>query len=140
MTTIKKSLVIEDTVKLADLQLMFSAEPKLSEVFRFIETNYHQRITLSDVAAAVGYSPTYLTNRVRRQTGQTVQNWIIRRRMEAARSLLLESDQKIEEIAAKVGYQSMVHFFRQFRQHHGTSPQAWRKNGGNSQQIRLGVG
>ena len=116
-----------DTVKSADLKSIFPSNPQLSEVFRFIETNYYQSITLRDVAVAVGYSPTYLTNQVRKQTGQTVQNWIISRRMAAARSLLLETDEKVEEIAAQVGYQCMVHFFRQFRQHHGTTPQVWRR-------------
>lgn len=105
----------------------FLPDSLISKVFSFIEANYHQQITLSDVAVAVGYSSTYLTNLVRRQTGQTVQNWIIERRMAAARSLLLETEETVEEIAIKIGYHSVAHFFRQFRQHHRTSPQAWKK-------------
>jgi len=102
------------------------SEPPLSEVFRFIEANYHRPIALSDVAQAVGYSPAYLTDLSRRQTGQTVQRWIIERRMAAARFLLLETNQSVEQIAAQVGYHHAVHFFRQFRQIHGTTPRAWR--------------
>jgi YesN/AraC family two-component response regulator len=120
-------LPVTDTRKMVDLESIFLSDPLLSEVFNFIEANYQRQITLSDVALAVGYSSTYLTNLVRRQTGQTVQNWIIERRMSAARTLLLKTDETIEVIATKVGYQSMTHFFRQFRQHHRTSPQAWRK-------------
>ena len=107
---------------------IFPSDPQLSKVFQFIEANYHQSITLNDVAIEVGYSPTYLTHLVRTHTGQTVQKWIILRRMIAACSLLLETDEKIEDIAAKVGYNCAVHFFRQFRQHHGTTPQAWRNS------------
>lgn len=99
---------------------------QLSEVFQFIEANYHRPITLTDIANAVGYSPAYLTNLIGRQTGQTVHRWIIGRRMAAARSLLLETDEIMEHIAMKVGYHNVVHFFRQFRQFHGTTPQAWR--------------
>jgi transcriptional regulator GlxA family with amidase domain len=48
--------------------------------------------------------------------------------MAAARSLLVETLKRVEQIAALVGYQHPVHFFRQFRrQYHGTTPQAWRK-------------
>jgi YesN/AraC family two-component response regulator len=115
-----------DIIRSAAPESILPSDPQLSKVFDFIEANYHQSLTLSDVALTVGYSPSYLTNLVRRQTGQTVQSWIIERRMAAARSLLLETDEKVEEIAAKVGYQHPVHFFRQFRQHHGTTPQAWR--------------
>ncbi len=110
----------------ADPQLLLPSDPPLSEVFRFIEANYHRAIALGDVAQAVGYSPAYLTSLTRRQTGQTVQRWIIERRMAAARSLLLETDQVVEQIATQVGYHNAVHFFRQFRQRHGTTPQAWR--------------
>jgi YesN/AraC family two-component response regulator len=116
-----------NTMKLDEPQSILPSDPDLREVFRFIEANYNQPITLSDVAETVGYSPAYLTNLVRRQTGQTVQGWIIERRMAAARSLLLETNQRVEEIAAQVGYYHTVHFFRQFRQYHGTTPQAWRR-------------
>ncbi len=117
----------EHAVKLSNFESLFPSDPLLKEVFRFIEANYHQQITLSDVALAVGYSSTYLTNLVRRQTGQTVQNWIIERRMMATRMLLLETDETVEAIAARVGYQTVGHLFRQFRQHHNSTPQAWRK-------------
>ena len=100
---------------------------ELSAVFKFIEANYSQGITLSDVAQAVGYSPAYLTNRVKRETGQTVNRWIIERRLAGARSLLKKTDRSVEQIATEVGYQNACHFFRQFRQYTGTTPQAWRK-------------
>ena len=106
---------------------IFPQVPHLSEVFNFIEANYHQSITLSGVAQAVGYSPAYLTDLVRRQTGQTVNRWIVERRMAAACSLLLETDRSVEQIAIAVGYQNTGHFFRQFRQYHRTTPCVWRK-------------
>jgi YesN/AraC family two-component response regulator len=103
------------------LAMNYSSKPPLDEVFRYIESNYHHSITLGDVAKAVGYSSAYLTNLTRRHTGQTIQQWIIERRMVAARQLLLETDHI-------VGYQHSVHFFRQFRQLHGTTPQSWRSH------------
>jgi YesN/AraC family two-component response regulator len=115
-----------ETVKQADPQPFFPTSPKLGEVFDFIEANYHQPITLHNVAKAVGYSPAYLTDLVRRQTGQTVQRWIIKRRMAAACSMLLETDQSVNQIAVAVGYSDKNYFFYQFRQHHGTTPKTWR--------------
>ncbi|MEH2107523.1 response regulator transcription factor [Nostoc sp.] len=106
---------------------IFPCIPQLKEVFDFIEAHYHQGITLCDVAVAVGYSPAYLTNRVARQTGETVNCWIVKRRMAGARFLLQNNDQTVEKIAKALGYQDVSHFSRQFRQHHGLPPQAWRK-------------
>ena len=106
---------------------IFPSIPQLKEVFDFIEAHYHQGITLCDVALAVGYSPAYLTNRVAKQTGETVNCWIVKRRMAGARFLLQNNDQTVEKIAKALGYQDVSHFSRQFRQHHGLPPQAWRK-------------
>ncbi|AFY45155.1 response regulator [Nostoc sp. PCC 7107] len=105
----------------------FPSVPQFKEVFDYIEANYHQGITLSKVAEAVGYSRAYLTNRVAKQTGETVNGWIVKRRMIAARSLLKNTNQTIEQIALALGYQNACHFSRQFRQHHGIPPKHWRK-------------
>ncbi|WP_138498893.1 response regulator [Nostoc sp. PA-18-2419] len=106
---------------------IFPYIPQLQSVFDFIENNYRQGITLSKVAVAVGYSPAYLTNRVAKETGESVNAWIVKRRMAAARPLLKNTNQTIEQIAFALGYQNTCHFSRQFRQHHGLSPKIWRK-------------
>jgi YesN/AraC family two-component response regulator len=117
---------LTDTGSRKALESLFPSVPQLRKVFDFIEANYHQPITVEEVAQVFSYSPTYLTNLVQKQTGQSLYRWIVSRRMAQARSLLLETDQAVEQIAEAVGYHHAVHFFRQFRQHHGTTPQAWR--------------
>ena len=112
---------------------IFPAVPHLKEVFDYIEANYHRGITLSNVADAVGYSPAYLTTTVAKRTGETVNGWIVKRRMAAARPLLRDTDQTIEQIATALGYQNACHFSRQFRQHHGISPKNWRNQNQISQ-------
>lgn len=108
-------------------ELIFPDVPHLKRVFDYIEAHYHQGITLSDVAQAVGYSRAYLTNQVSKQTGISINCWIVKRRMSAACSLLKNTNQTIEEIATKLGYQNACHFSRQFSQHHNLSPTIWRK-------------
>lgn len=122
------ALTSADTASATTPQSIFPAYPQLTEVFHFIETNYHKPITLHDVAQVAGYSRCYLTQLVRRLTGKTVYRWIVERRIAEACSLLLETSQTVENIAKAVGYQDTAHFFRQFRQLHGSTPQIWRKS------------
>ena len=129
-TAIARDVAIASDEEVSDedpSKSIFPCIPQLKEVFDFIEAHYHQGITLCDVAVAVGYSPAYLTNRVAKQTGETVNCWIVKRRMAGARFLLQNNDQTVEKIAKALGYQDVSHFSRQFRQHHGLPPQAWRK-------------
>ena len=115
-----------NTAILPDSQSIFPACFQLNKVFQFIESNYHEPINLGDVALAVGYSPAYLTNLVKRQSGQTVHCWIVERRMAEARSLLLKTDEPVNQIAANVGYPDSGHFIRQFRQLYKMPPKVWR--------------
>jgi YesN/AraC family two-component response regulator len=103
-------------------------DPQLQEVFDYIEAHYQESISLADVATAIGYSSAYLTDLVKRQTGTTINRWIIKRRLAAAEMLLQETNHSIEHIAEQVGYLNPGHFFRQFRQYVGTTPKVWRKN------------
>ena len=107
---------------------IFPSIPRLCEVFEFIELNYHQNIKLKEVAQAVGYSSAYLTDLVRRLTGKTVNNWIIERRITQASTLLLETNYSVDEIALKVGYQNINHFYCQFRDYYKNTPRAWRES------------
>jgi AraC family transcriptional regulator len=107
---------------------IFPSIPRLSEVFEFIELNYHQSIRLKEVAQAVGYSSAYLTDLVRRLTGKTVNNWIIERRIVEASTLLLETNYSVDEIGLKVGYQNINHFYCQFRDYYKNTPRAWRES------------
>ncbi|MEH1870570.1 helix-turn-helix domain-containing protein [Nostoc sp.] len=107
---------------------IFPSIPRLREIFEFIELNYHQSISLKEVAQAVGYSSAYLTDLVRRLTGKTVNNWIIQRRITQASTLLLETNYSVDEIALKVGYQNINHFYCQFRDYYKITPRAWRES------------
>ncbi|MBD2387104.1 helix-turn-helix domain-containing protein [Cylindrospermum sp. FACHB-282] len=116
---------VAETVK-KEYSLSFTNQSLLNKVFEFIGVNYQQPISLSDVAKGIGYCPSYLTNLVRRHTGKTINNWICEYRMVTARKLLRETNLSISQIANAVGFQNESHFFRQFREQHQTTPQAWR--------------
>lgn len=116
----------DEIVEPAAPNSIFPSISELNGIFDFIEAHYHQPIGLHDVAQSVGYSAAYLTDLVRRKTGQSVHRWITKRRMVAACSLLLETDQSIDCIAEAVGYRNRWCFFRLFRKNFGMTPGDWR--------------
>jgi AraC family transcriptional activator of pobA len=96
------------------------------DALRFIERKCLGRLTLNEVAAAVGRSPAYVTSALTRATGRSAVQWIVSGRMAEARRLLLHSDEKIDVVAERVGYADATHFIRMFRREHGATPAAWR--------------
>ena len=124
-------LLLWDAVKLAKPQLnqcSTQSHQLLASVFCFIQENYQNGISLCDVAKVVGRSPTYLTDLMRRETGQTVLNWIIEYRLSEARRLLLSTNESVEQIAKLLGYPDTGYFIRQFRKHVGVPPKTWKQS------------
>jgi AraC-like DNA-binding protein len=123
------TLALVDIARLAqDVvgQLRVQEQPVLAGVFGFIEDHYAEPISLKDVARAANLSSGYLTTLVRRQTGRTVLEWIAERRMAEARRLLVETDESVERIGARVGYDDPAYFARRFRSTHKATPASWR--------------
>lgn len=100
--------------------------PPVARALAYITANAGRPLALRDVAEALGYSPAYLTDRVKQETGSSVQQWIIQERLTLAEHLLRGTDLPIETVAGSLGYQDPAYFARQFRQHRGATPMAWR--------------
>lgn len=126
------SLMLTEVARLASACAPFVApdaavrQRLVKDVFDVIERRYRSPIGLSDVAKAVGRSAAHLTHTIREETGRTVLQWIIERRMREAERLLLDTDEPLSAIAAAVGYDSAGYFIRQFARRHALSPGVWR--------------
>ncbi len=82
--------------------------------------------TLADMAAAAGLSVTHFVRAFRQHTGATPHNYVIRRRVERAVSLLRVGETPVGEIAEEVGFSTPAHFVATFRAAMGVTPGAVR--------------
>ncbi len=96
-------------------------------VLEYCEGNYRKGIGLKDVAAALGYSPSYLSRLVTRHLGRPLSEQIHSRRMEAAKQLLEDPDLSVGAVAEHLGYSDPAHFTRAFNRATGLSPKAYRR-------------
>lgn len=100
------------------------------EIYAFPEKDWRIE-TLSD---RLNLSPVYFQKLYKKQFGITCGTDIIVSRVESGKRLLCESSMNIYEIAFACGYNSDVHFSRQFKQVTGITPSEYRrlmKNGRN---------
>jgi AraC family transcriptional activator of pobA len=99
----------------------------IDHVGEYIEQHYRERISLRDVAAALGYSRSHLTNLVRVGTGKPLNAWIIERRIAAAQEQLADPYATVAEVASAVGFGDTAHFSRKFKHLVGMTPSEWRR-------------
>jgi PAS domain S-box-containing protein len=104
-------------------------------VLAYICDHYRENVSLAGVAEAVGYSPAYLTDRVKRETGLPVHRWLLYYRIAESKHLLRDTNLPIEQVAESVGFGSGNYFSRQFVKVTGQSPAAWRTMQRHSQSL-----
>jgi AraC-like DNA-binding protein len=83
--------------------------------------------TLADLAAAVSASPTHLVRAFTRRFGLPPHAYVVARRVDAARRLLL-AGRAAADVAATVGFHDQPHLTRTFRRHVGTTPAAFQRS------------
>lgn len=80
------------------------------------------------LARDLGLSDTALRRRFKAATGQTMQEWVLNRRISAARALLSDSEAPLRVVAAQLGYRNEYFFSRQFKAMVGVAPGAFRRS------------
>ena len=84
-------------------------------------------LSLVSLSGMLDVSPNHLSACIKKYTGETFINILIRKRMEAARELLCTSGLKIQEISQRCGYTDQHYFSYCFKKYCGESPNAMRR-------------
>jgi AraC-like DNA-binding protein len=88
---------------LRDAPALPKASAPVRAALAFLERRHHLPISLRDAAKAVHYSARQVAERVRRETGQAVGDWLRLFRLAHARQLLRDSELSIDAVALEVG-------------------------------------
>jgi AraC-like DNA-binding protein len=85
------------------------------------------KILVQDFANELHLHPNYLNAVIKSKTGKTANDWISKRTLSMAKTLLKNSPLSAKEIAYRLGYSEPTHFSRFFKNQTGISPQDFRK-------------
>lgn len=96
-------------------------------VIKFIEQNLQENIGLEQLASTVQLSTHYFTEAFRKTVGMPPYRFLLTRRIEKAKELLLHSEMAPGKIAAEVGFSSQAQFTTNFRKLVGKTPGRFRR-------------
>ena len=94
-------------------------------VRKFIDTNIAAANDIKDIAAALGYSSTYLSHRFKHEMGITLREYIASKRVEEGARLIAELGMSVSEAAASVGFATPQAFCKSFKRLKGVSPKSY---------------
>ena len=101
--------------------------PVITRAKAFIQEHQTESLRLGDVAKAVNTSPFYFCKIFKKATGLNFTDYLSRIRIEKSKNLLLNPNLRVSEIAFEVGFQSLTHFNRVFKNTVGQSPTHYRE-------------
>ena len=94
----------------------------------YIDENYAEPITLQSIGDALHVSPYYLSHVFKEMSGYSPMQYLLRRRIGEAQTLLITTDLPVTQIAGMVGYDTQSYFNLQFSKHVGMPPKKYRQN------------
>lgn len=104
-----------------------SAEKSVQKLIAQLSETCDRNWTLEEMVRCCGIRRTHLNNAFRKMTGCTPMDYLIRLRMERAKTLLRETEMKVIDIAFACGFNSSQYFANVFRRATGLTPGAYRK-------------
>ncbi|MFA5263525.1 MAG: AraC family transcriptional regulator [Opitutaceae bacterium] len=91
-----------------------------------LDENLTEKMEISDLARRVYVSPGYLRLLFRKEFGESPLHYVIRRRIEQSRVLLLSTNDPVQAVAKSCGFSSPFYFSRMFRKIIGVAPAVYR--------------
>jgi len=101
---------------------------KLQQVIDYINAHLEEDLSLNKLAGLIQMSPHYFCQLFKQSTGVTPHQYVIRRRVERAKELLVKGEMAIVEIARQVGFASQSHLNFHTKRLLGVTPKAIQQN------------
>lgn len=91
----------------------------------YIWKHLKEEIKIPQIAEEVHLNSDYMTKLFKKETGMTIKEYLVKKRMERAKELLHSSDRMVSDIAVEIGYDNLSYFIRQFRMYYGVTPKQY---------------
>lgn len=97
-------------------------DPRVERAIAYMKTYLHRQISIAELAREASLSRDYFRTLFRRQTGQNPHDYWIELKIQKAKELLMETDDKVKDIAYTLGYCDPFAFSKQFKAVTGRAP------------------
>jgi AraC family transcriptional regulator len=103
------------------------SRPNLNRVLTYIEENLDGELRLEELAQLNSLSRYHFARSFRESLGETPYQYILRKRIQRAKSLLLAPGMAAADVAKRTGFSDASQFTRMFKKFTGATPLAWRR-------------
>jgi two-component system response regulator YesN len=106
---------------------LLSADSSFQRIISYVKNNYKEDLRLETLGQLFYYNCAYLGKRFKEYTGKNFHTYLDMLRIDAAKEMLQNTDMKVYEISAAVGYANTDYFYSKFKKYTGESPLVFRR-------------
>lgn len=103
---------------------------RYGEIYRYIESNLYADTTVKDICRHIGFSQTYIGQKFKADTGQTIKEYIMECLTERIKYLLQYTQMSIKDISDMLHFGGEFYCSKFFKKRVGISPSEYRKKHG----------
>lgn len=107
--------------------LLHSNYDKLKTALYHVQNSYAQNITINQAASLCGFSESHFMKLFRELTGMSFTAYLVNYRLELSTKQLIETNQKIIDVATNCGFNNHSYFTRAFQKKYGLTPAKYKQ-------------
>lgn len=125
--------IYKEWLKLAVKRIRDLSSPEKTEkkvivqIEQYVDFHIEERITRENIARAVSFSEDYISKLFKRETGNSLSEYIMSRKIERAKELIEKDEEPIGYIATRLGYSSFSYFSEVFKRFTGELPSEYKR-------------
>lgn len=126
ISQLQYAMLMDFTARVAHSKIPQGMSPEIFQCVQFITCHTADTIGIEDVVAHVGRSRSYLTKKFKKELGFEMGGFIMRCKLEEAKSLLTCSGKSLSEISNYLCFSSQAYFQTVFKKKYGLTPLQYR--------------
>jgi len=100
---------------------------RIRRVKSVLDEQYRDPPSVHELAVMVGLSASRLAHLFREEVGMSVRSYVVQQRLHVAQLLIVQTDERISQIAYSVGFNDVSNFNHAFKKRYGVSPGEYRQ-------------
>jgi len=131
ISELHNEMCLHYTKQMSALQRSSVTSKAVSTAINYIYEHLHTRITLETLASVTNLSAPSFSRLFKKETGYSVSEYILNKKLETAKSMLAESSYSIAEISASLAFPSQSYFTNVLKKDCGLTPKEYRSQNRN---------
>lgn len=111
----------------SDSGVKFTQSRRVNKIIKFVEKNYHRKISLTEIGQLVGMSASSVSRFFKKRTNHNFWDYLSGFRVDCASQMLIKTESNVSEISYACGFNNLSNFNKVFKEKMNCTPSEYRQ-------------